>query len=71
MDENKIKKGFYCYEDSKVCGQEPGTWSPTGATCRMPSWAVGVTVPGPFLLERPLGPPVFPLPSPGPFMMGM
>lgn len=24
VDEKKIKKGFYCYEDSKVCGQERG-----------------------------------------------
>lgn len=23
VDENKIKKGFYCYEDAQVCGGDP------------------------------------------------
>lgn len=34
----------------------------------MPPWALGVKPPSTFLLERPLGPPVLPRPSLGPFV---
>lgn len=47
-----------------------GDLVPQGAAHRMPFWAVGVTLPGTFLLERALGPTCLPAPESGPICHG-